>query len=1062
MRLHRMTMTAFGPYPGGCAIDFDELSTAGLFLLHGATGAGKTSVLDAVCYALYAGVPGARQGLRPRSDHADPDVVTEVVLEFSAGGRRLEVTRRPEQDRPKKRGNGTTLERAHSALREYLPGTGEWKALSRSHQEIGEEITQLLGMSREQFCQVVLLPQGEFSRFLRSDAKDRAELLGKLFDTRRFEAVESWLNERRKEAEEGVRAQDELLVALAHRMRQAAGDLSTPPTAPAPKAAASSSSAAMAAVTAGVPAARAATADRTRRADGAAEVRSAEPWPLPGLTPGDPGLADDVLTWAAITRTTARERHDIAALALDAAERAHREAERALERDRATAERQRTLAEAEDRLARLDDERDAYEQARSRLERAAAADQVTPALEALDRAAREQHQASRRLRDVLAALPPDTLPPDAGEPPYEEAGLAERERQVRRELGRLEAARDAEARAERLAAERAGLERETSRAEALDQDTAQWLADWDALRAALRRRLDDAQEAATRAEQLAGRLEPARRRLRAAAARDELAAAERAARGPLLTARETAAAARERWLDLREARLRGIAAELATALVDGEPCPVCGGADHPRPAVPGAHRVDPAVEERAQAAHDHAEAERARLEAELAALRERRAAAESEAGDAPADELASRLAALEREHAEARRVAAGAHSAREEMDRAEREHARRLDEQRETQARAAARLSRREALDGELAALDAQVAAARGEHGSVAERTTRLESLASALCEAAEAAREQASAADRLADAQLRLAETAREAGFADPGQAAEARLDETRRRELTARVQEYDRRRAAAQEVVADPAVRAAAQLPPADPAARRGELDAAIERLRRASAAEAAAAQRRAELDRLSAQAAHRAAGTAPLREEHARLRRLAQLAAGTSQENELKMRLESYVLAARLEQVAAAASVRLRRMSSGRYTLVHTDARGPRRVRSGLGLRVVDAWTGTERDTATLSGGETFFASLALALGLADVVTDEAGAVRLDTLFIDEGFGSLDDQTLDEVLDVLDSLRERDRAVGIVSHVSDLRHRIPVQLEVIKHRHGSSVRHRTGAGHAVTGSC
>ena len=128
---------------------------------------------------------------------------------------------------------------------------------------------------------------------------------------------------------------------------------------------------------------------------------------------------------------------------------------------------------------------------------------------------------------------------------------------------------------------------------------------------------------------------------------------------------------------------------------------------------------------------------------------------------------------------------------------------------------------------------------------------------------------------------------------------------------------------------------------------------------------------------------------------------------------------MGLETYVLAARLEQVAAAAAVRLQRMSAGRYTLVHSDARGGRRPKSGLGLLVVDAWTGTERDTATLSGGETFFASLALALGLADVVTDEAGGVRLDTLFIDEGFGSLDDQTLDEVLDVLDGLRERDRS-------------------------------------------
>ncbi|MET9197203.1 SbcC/MukB-like Walker B domain-containing protein, partial [Streptomyces olivaceus] len=243
------------------------------------------------------------------------------------------------------------------------------------------------------------------------------------------------------------------------------------------------------------------------------------------------------------------------------------------------------------------------------------------------------------------------------------------------------------------------------------------------------------------------------------------------------------------------------------------------------------------------------------------------------------------------------------------------------------------------------------------------------------------------------------------------------------------------------------------AARGAPADHAAAEAAAADAGRRLRDASSARDAAALRCAELDRLSAHAADAVRRLAPLRTEHARVARLAGLAAGTSADNERRMRLESYVLAARLEQVAAAASARLLRMSSGRYTLVHSDDRTGR-GRSGLGLHVVDAWTGRERDTATLSGGETFFASLALALGLADVVTDEAGGVRLDTLFIDEGFGSLDDQTLDEVLDVLDALRERDRSVGIVSHVADLRRRIHAQLEVVKGRSGSVLRQR-GAG-------
>ncbi|WP_234551801.1 AAA family ATPase, partial [Streptomyces sp. MH192] len=273
MRLHRLDITAFGPFGDTQSVDFDALSAAGLFLLHGPTGAGKTSVLDAVCYALYGAVPGARQsgqGLTLRSDHAPPGTRTEVRLELTVAGRRLEVTRQPPWARPKKRGTGTTTDKAQSWLREYDTQAAAWKDLSRSHQEIGEEITQLLGMSREQFCQVVLLPQGDFARFLRADAEARGKLLGRLFDTRRFADVEKRLAELRRAAEADVRQGDAALLADAHRMQQAAGE--------------------------GVP--------------------------LPELAPGDPGLAEAVLTWAALARTTARERLTIATCARTAAEAA--------------------------------------------------------------------------------------------------------------------------------------------------------------------------------------------------------------------------------------------------------------------------------------------------------------------------------------------------------------------------------------------------------------------------------------------------------------------------------------------------------------------------------------------------------------------------------------------------------------------------------------------------------------------------------------------------------------------------------------------------------------------
>ena len=198
-------------------------------------------------------------------------------------------------------------------------------------------------------------------------------------------------------------------------------------------------------------------------------------------------------------------------------------------------------------------------------------------------------------------------------------------------------------------------------------------------------------------------------------------------------------------------------------------------------------------------------------------------------------------------------------------------------------------------------------------------------------------------------------------------------------------------------------------------------------------------------------------------PLAARAAEARQLADLAAGQGA-NTLRMTLSSFVLAARLEEVAAAASQRLLAMTSGRYSLIHTDARRGA-GRSGLGLLACDAWTGVDRDTSTLSGGETFLASLSLALGLADVVTAEAGGTRIEALFVDEGFGSLDEDTLEEVMTVLDGLREGGRMVGIVSHVAELKQRIPAQVRVHKGHAGSHVtlstprcRSRKGQGRLI----
>ncbi|HVV29572.1 MAG TPA: SMC family ATPase, partial [Mycobacteriales bacterium] len=222
MRPHRLTLTAFGPFAGTAAVDFEPLADAGLFLLHGDTGAGKTTLLDGICYALFGTVPGQRAAAnRLRSDHADPATASEVVLDTTIGGQRLRISRKPAWQRPKKRGSGTTEEKASVQL-ERMSANG-WEMVSTRGDEVGRAIGDAIGMTSEQFLQVVLLPQGGFATFLQAKVEERAALLQKLFGTERFKDVERWLQDQRRTGEralsQGTHALDEAAAAIA----QAAG-----------------------------------------------------------------------------------------------------------------------------------------------------------------------------------------------------------------------------------------------------------------------------------------------------------------------------------------------------------------------------------------------------------------------------------------------------------------------------------------------------------------------------------------------------------------------------------------------------------------------------------------------------------------------------------------------------------------------------------------------------------------------------------------------------------------------------------------------------------------------
>lgn len=1050
MRLHRLTVTGFGPFRDEQVVDFQALSTTGLFLLTGDTGAGKSSVLDAVAYALYGRVAGSRaSATRIRSDHADPERPTRVELELTLRGRRMRVTRSPEWERRKVRGSGTTKQPAKVILQRWVDG--QWGLRSNRADEVGHELGELLGMNHQQFCQVVLLPQGDFAQFLRADAETRKRLLERLFGTERFSAVEGWLVERRHERRQALGAVDREVDRTVARLAEVtravwrAGDLGQE-----------------------VP------AEVDEEVDG--DVAAA-------ADDEDAPAADepDVLTdWAERRVAAATLAHAAASGELDTVRARRASADQRLEAERSLAARQDRLTSLRARTAALASAAPRVEQARQELNAAGRVGAVAVLLDAVA-AATEGAQRTRahaldelrevrrrtagipaaaesvRLIDIAEGRVPGTRPARAdrdharGELPGRTAlVLEELDRSLRGEVIRLEPLLDDEARLASLLSDLELADDEVADLEAEVAGHRAWLADLPERTQVLQQRrsaLEVLVQAgpAQRSEHqtLGARIEAARACARAA---DELTAASDRRRAAV----DAAQSARARWQDLRERRLAAMAGELAGGLKTGAPCPVCGGTEHPAPAdrareaVADAAREDAALAEgegaervRAACEHDH--------DAAAAALQ---AATVAAGGDMTAQTLTARreLLAGQIETATAADVEldAAAQVATELGTEASQRRSA-LDASAGAHGRAWQRASN---LREAAVMLRAAIASARGEDPTVVARIARLTTAVEAVHAAREAAGLAASAAADLTGVLGRAERAAVAAGFADLGEVVGARRDEAVVDELAALVQAHDHETVLVANGSAAPDLAGTPLEPRADLAAAElavevaaGESELASGRVGRL-AADAAAATR------LAGQLSEQLRARAPVQLAYATVDGLSRLAEGTNVENRLRMRLSYFVLSARLEQVAAAASERLLRMTDGRFSLVHTDDRAAGNQRSGLGLAVCDAWYGTTRDPATLSGGESFMASLALALGLADVVVAEAGGAFMDTLFVDEGFGSLDDSTLDAVLDVLDELREGGRSVGLVSHVAELRQRVPTQLTVCRGRTGSTL--------------
>lgn len=1022
MRPLWLRVSAFGPFAGVEEIDFRPAAAAGLFGIYGPTGSGKSSIFNAITFALFGEAAREEHDAKAlRSDHAPDDLPTEVTLLFELGERRFLIRRAPEQMRPARRGGGLTraVHRADLfdaegiSVEDAAAGASGKVIQERKVREVGEAVRALLGYGPSEFRRIVLLPQGRFEAFLSANTDDRKKILKELFDV----SIHGRLAEKLKaDAADARRAWE--AARAAHDARLGAEGLADLEALAAARAAAAQQAADAAAADAAAHDARSKAAETLRAATATEDLFLAR-------ARAEAELAEH----EAQRPETARMQEDLAAL-----EKAARLAAAADRRDREAA-RLRELTAAADRAAaaaaqaaQIAQTADAARKAEEdRAEELAALSRRCDALNA-------HAEALRGAEDLRAGAGDAARAAEAAARETQEAETAQKRRRARQEELSLA-----------LKTARAAAETRRSLEET-------------------RRGLEDESRAAAAHAAAAGRLAEAEQDLAARAAA-HLAAAER----------ERAAAAA--LAEVEGARTRDLAAHLAASLAPGAPCPVCGGCEHPAPAAPGADAGPDA---------SAAALEAARAQHETAATALRQAAGAEAAAIARREERRDALAPLAAPARPAPEIEAALAEVRQALAATPKQDVAKLEQEAETLDAA------RAAADGTLEGLRAETArtaatAASAEAALAAALRAVPEDLrapdalaaarrdAAAAFEARRAARDAAVRAAEDAGRALASAEATRiaaaeaAAGQTRAAEAAEAALREGLAAEgleaeahaaLAPRIAQIAplrdaiaARRAAAQaaEIAARRAAEAVQDLPRPDMDAARAA-DAAAEAARQdASAARQAAEAAAARLEKLDADLAAMRAENDRRDAGAARLRELAALCNG---ENAERLDLETFALGARFDRALEAANARLGPMTSGRYEMRRQMEGESGRARRGLGIEAFDLHTGRPRPTSGLSGGEGFIHALALALGLADVVEREGGKVRLDTIFIDEGFGSLDaDETLGEVLDALHMVTGGLRAVGLISHVPQVQEAAPVGFTLRKTAAGSTIEPRGG---------
>lgn len=1028
MRILRLTMDAVGPFPGHEVIDFEAFSDAGRFLLSGPTGAGKSTIIDAIVFALYGKVSGGRDSSdsRIRSRYASEQAKTEVELIFSTSSGNYKVRRQPAYERVKKNGKGVTKQNAKAWLFKLDEQLREVSEPLTKTSDVGTEITRIVGLSREQFTQTVVLPQGKFAQFLRSTSKDRQDLLQELFGTAIFEDLQLDLVERARKVKKNQEALDATLRAnlgvLASLLDEA------PQLDPA----------------------RCLVYEPVPKVDCEFDpLETAWDSRFESLTP-----------WLEHNQRCANL--EVSAL---------REQEDKL---RSEFTSQRDLAARQERYLALTKEHEqlvaqgpAQRQRLAQIQALQALSDLKPWHEQLKQAQDQQAVAQRQLEQAAALeqLEPDERVQAVLQRPGDYQNAQALSVQLTAQVAALSPQVELEA---GLAGRRRDLQAKTQAHESASTKLAQGrerenqLPTQIASKQELLEQLNE-QAATLPAAQLAQ--EQAAQALKLAKAHEQLAKDhQQALKLQQLVALELKQAS-QRHKHMLEQWLSQSALNLAQNLVDGAPCPVCGATEHPAPATQGGENIsqdqlDQALEEvnEVQGELSQASERVTKLTAQLEAQPCQLSPAQAR------EQLQEAKAAL----AAAKQASEQALSCKTQIAKLNAElEALRADNQ-AAQTRLAGDAKEIQLL-GEKIDADAASLSCEG-FESVAAKVKYLSQLAAGLEQLAKAGQELSQcqkraqqAADSFA-AQWAQASASFAEHSAKPAQAAtdpalaESSQD-TRPAQDTSAVNAQDGYAQACQDFAGldlaalkatsasyekSLSINQAAlaelegiELTPPPLEQTRLQLEQAQANTQAcqtyASTWQAFAGQVNAQLAKLNELLARRSKAS----DKDAQLLALASAANG---DNQARLTLSAWVLQAHFRQVLVFANERLGVIGAGRYELINVDSEeDTRQQKQGLGLAVVDHLSGTTRSPRTLSGGESFYVSLALALALADVVATQNGGIEMNTLFIDEGFGSLDEGTLAEVMDVLGALHSGGRVVGIVSHVSELKRAIPAAVEV-----------------------